>query len=240
MQRVKILLLALSVVLALFMVIGISHAISPIEQARIFSEENLTEWLKTVQPIYQDFGYTSQEQVMQSHIGDPVESYTINLADFDPSKSIAQQEVPFPFYSFPVIADNQIKADFTVCLQNGAWRFVDFGGNLNRNIEKIVRESGLKNTKILRFAGEIFVVAQRGNERVGFAPYFEDTENGLKAGRVVSEGIIKKAMTKKKQDLLDISKHGLDGGSGDRYSTLEFTQESAVKRLIKYIRHALQ
>jgi len=240
-------LISIVVVLIIVVTTGISFAASPEQQARICAEENLTNYLRMIEPAYQDFHFSSKDQVMKAHLGEPIANFIIEGHNFDAEESLNEQMQPHAFYVFPVMVGDDIITDFTVVLENGQWHPVDIGGRLSKIIDEVSKQNGLspKDSAVLRFAGETFVIVKEGGKEFGYRPYFDDLEAGLKAKELVAEEDFKQALAVKQKVYLENVKRNMSPGAKPIYGAsgesvaIPFKQESIVNRLIRFLRHTL-
>lgn len=244
----KTLIITILGLLLVLGIAGIGYAVSPETQAKIVAEEELCTWLKFIEPNYKDFHYSSQDQVMKSHLGEPIKNYIIYEGDFDESKTISEQMKYYPFYVFPVMVGGEIITDFTVVLQDEKWKVVDIGGHLSSTIYEQSKKHNISanDNKILRFAGQTIVITKKDNTEVGYTPYYDDSENGLEKNTLVFSEVLKKALASQQKKILEEASKNSDKieplellltGTGWGFTSIDGKQEGLAKRLHKYLSH---
>ena len=233
----KLVFILVVIVLTVFLAAGVSYAVSPEQQAKIFAEENLPSWLSCLADDYEHLHYDNPGQVKQSYVGEPLKGYTIS-ENIDLSKSIDEQKKLASFYDVPVLYDGKIVTDLHVyCNKENTWEVIGIGGSLSKTIDLVCKANGLssEDISVLRSAGQIFVTTKKGNVEVGFAPFFSDPQVGLKSKTVVPVEIIKNAIAHQNKILLSNKYDKTIGGSSS--SSLGFNQESIWFRLYRYVDH---
>ncbi|MCF8010284.1 MAG: hypothetical protein K9L17_04865 [Clostridiales bacterium] len=234
----KFLVTLIFLMLSILLASGVSYAVSPDVQAKIFAKENLKPYLKMIEPNYEDFHYSSQDKVMKSHLGDPIKNYTINVKKYDSSKGILEQEKKYPFYVFPVMVGENVITDFTVVLVDGNWQVVDIGGHLSKIIYDKSKKEGipLNDNHILRYAGKTFVIAKKKDKVIGYTPYYNDVSIGLKEKTIIPSDMLKKVLNQKKKNLLRQKNNNEVGGSSNKIYDLDFKQNASIPaRVAKYV-----
>jgi hypothetical protein len=243
----KIFIICIFAILCIIMAGGVSYAVSPEQQAKIFAEENLPQYLKMIEPDYNYFYYNNQEQVMKSTLGEPINNFVINPQDFDEDKGILAQSKPLPFYVFPVMVDGKVITDFTVALVNGEWQAVDIGGQLSKIIYDKSKELGINvnENNVLRYAGLTFVITNKDNKEIGYSPYISEKNTGLVKEEFASSDILKRTLTYQKEALIKLKKQGgepkVRGASSNHISNLNFNQNANVfERVVKYVSYVFK
>lgn len=229
-------------ILAMFLIGGVSYAISPYEQAKIVAEEQFPNLLKTViEPNNQHFGYPNKEQVTKASLGTPIESFIIDFKAFNPTAGVREQMKQTSFYVFPIIADGAVTIDLTVGLQRDTWDVIDVGGCTSKTINEMSKKHGLASSQILRFAGDTFIIAKKGDKEVAYSPY-RDLSTGLSKNTLVTIGELKETLIQRHKEVSERMKNYEPGEMGGGYAdvpSLEFRQESIGKRLLRFIKHVL-
>ena len=103
------------------LVSGLVFAVSPEQQAKICAAGNLPHYLEIIKPVYADFGLSSEDQLNNAVLGEPIANFVIEPRKFTADKAVVEQMQPHAFYVFPVIVDGKNVMDFTVVLINGQW-----------------------------------------------------------------------------------------------------------------------
>ena len=239
----KKLLVSILVIVCMFLVGGVSYAVSTDVQAKTFAEDNLASYLKMIEPNYNDFYYTTQEQVMKSYLGDPIKNYGIDIESFDENKNILEQVKLHPFYLFPVMVDGNVITDFTVVLLKGEWQVVDIGGHLSKVIYDKSKKIGinLDDNCVLRFVGQTFVIANKDGKEIGYAPYLSEPITGLEKETITSSDVLKKTFVHRKEVQLKLKSGEPEfrGGSNQEYNLSLKQNKSIFERVVKYANHVI-
>lgn len=222
------------------MVSGLVFAVSPQQQAKVCAEENLSHYLEIIKPIYTDFNLSSEDQLDNAVLGESLANFVIEPNEFAADKAIIEQMQPHAFYVFPVIVDGKSVMDFTVVLDNGQWRPVDIGGRLTTIITEVATANNFdqKQTKILRFAGQTFVLVNKDGNLVAYSPYIGCTEAGFNAQQIISESELGTVL-ETIHDLYLKNSANKDGEIiyGATCKVAPFKQNSILQRIINYSKH---
>lgn len=233
----KIIRILVLIVLTVFLAVGVTYAVSPEQQAKIFAEENLSSWLDCLANDYEDWHYENPDQVKQSYVGEPLKGYTLS-ENIDLNKSIDEQKKLSSFFDVPVLHNGKIVTDLHVyCNKENKWEVIGIGGSLSKTIDLVCKDNGLSSAdvSIIRSAGQIFVTTKKGNVDVGFTPFFSDPDVGLKSKTVVSVETIKNSIDRQNKILSGKKDNNKIGGSGSR--SLGFYQESLRLRVYRFVDH---
>lgn len=223
---------------------GVSFAISPEQQAKIAAEEGFPQMLDTIEICYKDFHYDQQDEVKNSYIGDPIYNYKLSEKTFSKNDNITNQIKIIPFYVFPVMSNGKIITDLTVVLENQKWKVVDIGGHISKVIYQQEHQYNLSKSKIVRAFGKTVVIAEQGNNLVGYLPYYGDITNGIAKCEIISaEKLMDYVDTQKqisnKYAKLNANIKNLAAGYSGNQGTpnLEFKQGSILERLSTYMHY---
>lgn len=245
-MKTRLILILSFVLVAALLIAGISYAVSPEEQAKICAQENLPKYLGMIADDYNNFHFSSQEDLAGAYLGEPIPNVRIGIKELDTNKMLKDQAEPYPFYVFPVMVDNKAVTDFTVVLEKGKWKPVDIGGNLSAIIEEVAMQNELvpATSVVLRFAGETFVIVNKDGQEYGYLPYFDDQQ--VKAKKLIPSrdfrDILKKKAETKIAELslpLKDTKDLLLMGTPEA-PPLPFKQDSVWILLIRYLRNLTQ
>lgn len=245
MKRKTLILMSLTLMMIL-LAAGISYAVSPEQQASICAEDNLSSYLGMIAGDAQNFHFSSEADLKKAYLGKPVSHIQIAYLDFDPDKKLKDQARDFAFYHFPVKVDDKVITDFTVCLEDGKWKPVDIGGHLCSVIDEEAKNNNIayKDSVILHFAGEMYVVVNKGGEEFCYLPY--NGSDGIAKRKLVSADIFKEKVMQERLDSINYVKQMQALSPDDPISTgsfetqpLPIKQASITTRLHNYITHVL-
>jgi hypothetical protein len=219
------------------LVSGLAFAISPEQQAKICAKENFPHYLEIIKPVYADFGLSSEDQLNNAVLGEPINNFVIDPSKFTADKAVVDQMQPHAFYVLPVIVDGKNIMDFTVVLNNGQWGPVDIGGRLTKIIDEVATDNNFdpEQTKILRFAGQTLVLVSKDGNVFAYLPYTDLAETGLKARQIIPESELGNVLEAIRDSYLkNISNSDGEKIYGGTYKIAPFKQNSILKRLINY------
>lgn len=242
----KLIMITTLCILIIFSIGTISYAISPQVQANIAAQDSFKTMLKSINTEYRNFYFTTKDEVSMAKLGNPIQWATIDINKYDPSIKISDQVTREPFYTYPVIAGNNVITDFSIILKDEEWHVVDFGGALTKNIYKLASENNFNpdDCFLLNFGGDIFVIVNKNGEEMAFSPYYSDQNAGLKEKTLVNSDIIKKSFMNKVRNIQEKAKLGnykTIGSNEALYGLppLEFKQKGIFERLSIYFNHLL-
>lgn len=241
MSKKKLLAILTCVCLIIVLVSGLAFAISPEQQAKICAEENLPHYLEIIKPVYADFGLSSEDQLNNAVLGEPISNFIIDPSKYTADKAVVDQMQPHAFYVLPVMVDGKSVMDFTVVLDNGKWCPVDIGGRLTKIIQEVAAENNFDpgQTKILRFAGQTLVLVSKDGEVFAYLPYSDFAETGLKARQIITESELSATLEAIRDSYLkNITNSDGEKIYGGTYKIASFKQNSILERLINYCEYA--
>lgn len=242
MKKRLVLILSIALVTTL-LIAAIGYAVSSEEQATICAQENLPTYLGMIGEAYNDFHFSSQEDLARAYLGKPISNLRIGINELDTEKTLKDQAQPFAFYVFPVMVDKKPVTDLTVTLEDGKWKPVDIGGHLSTVINEMSRQNGYapESSIVLRFAAQTFVIVNKDGNEYGYLPYFDDSEMGVTAKKLIPSKDFRDALKKKAGIILDNeltpndTKEIIARGGIVETSPQPFKQDSVWNRLVKYL-----
>jgi len=186
------------------LVTGVSYAISSEKQATICAEENFSNYIGMISGCAEDFHFSCEADLMKAYLGKPIPHIQISNSDFDPDKKLKDQAKAFAFYHFPVMVDDKVITDFTVCLEDSKWKPVDIGGHLCSVIDEVAKNNNIayEDSVILNFAGEIFIIVNKDGEEYCYLPY--NDSDGIAKKELAAADIFK---TKVMQNKINYINH---------------------------------
>ena len=242
MKKRLVLILSFALVATLLMA-AISYAVSPEEQAKICAQENLPNYIGMIGDAYSDFHFSSKEDLAKAYLGEPIPNVRIGMKELDKKKMLKDQAQPFAFYVFPVMVDGKVVTDFTVVLEDGKWKPVDIGGKLSTIIKDMSSQNEYvpESSVVLRFAAQTFVIVNKDGQEYGYLPYFDDSEMGVKAKKLIPSKDFRDALKKKADIMTDHDKlvpndtEEMIAGGEHEAPSLSFNQDSVCNRLARYL-----
>lgn len=242
----KLHIISCFLIICTLLIVGISYAVAAEQQARICAEENLPKYLAMIEPNYNEFHFSNQEDVSKSKLGDPIPNVRIGMSEFDIQKNLNEQLEPYAFYVFPVMVDGKPITDLTVMLNNGKWEPVDIGGRLSTVIDEVNKKEGLSSadSRILRFAGQTFVLVTKEGKQFGYAPFFDQPDIGLKAKELVPYDDFCKSLGEIAKEKIQVEKKfenddQLISMGNAEAASLDFKQENVISRLANYLEYQI-
>lgn len=245
MKKKLLVLISLSLMMVL-LATGVSYAVSPEKQATICAEEHFSDYLGMIAGCANDFHFSSEADLKKAYLGKPIPHIHISNSDFDPRKKIKDQAEAFAFYHFPIMVDGKVVTDFTVCLEDGKWKPVDIGGQLCSVIDEVAQQNNLayEDSVILNFAGEMYIIVNKGGRELCYLPY--NNSNEIAKKELVSAEIFKEKVMQEKLNLVYHIRQMQAESPDDPISTgsletppLPVVQASVTTRLINYLIHVL-
>jgi len=233
---------------------GVSHAISPVEQADIVAHEKLASVTNILKNNAGHFKISNPPELDRATVGKGIQNYVL-AQDYDAKKSLFEQMTPRDdFFNFPVLVDGKIVAEFQLIRQrDGNWDVL-VGGDLPQKMrakEPEVRaalDGKLDEQRVLGFGNATVVVARSGSREIGFFPWVNwpmgDTSASLPHDRIYDEESLKTSLSKSQAEDKKIREYNkgkelkdmlLGGRSNAR--PVDVSQGPVIERLVRYLRY---
>lgn len=244
MKRITIVVLSLLMVMMLAFT---SFAVSLTEQASIFAGNSFTEQKEAIAKSLVDMGYMSPQEADIS-LGKPFLNYVIPIDNCTYKSSdkdkVINRSQESTLYTFPILSGDKIISDYTVALYKGEWQFIDFGGDMTRRATAFAKDNGVpvEEVKLLRAAGQSFIIAKTSKGEIANSPYTEDKAVGLVKDNTVSADKLNMYLQARHKEYIKIKEGGTPvmGSNFGSYPPADFDQNaSVVSRLINYIKFHL-
>ncbi|MBO8159956.1 hypothetical protein [Thermosyntropha sp.] len=220
------------------MIKGISYAVSPVQQATITTQEEWdNDWKYLCTEKWQDFGFSSPEEVKKAYIGEPFPVKTVDINKFDIEKNIIPQTTETLRYVFPIKVENKIITEIHTGLSKGKWETIMIGGNIIKRLYQIADKNNIPPQKInIVFLGtsKHLVFENNGTETAINILYDERNADNHTSSLQQEIKQLKQTLTSKKGNLENYT-----GISIPEYEQHK-QQESIINRLIRFISYKIQ
>lgn len=241
-MRGKLMTIFIVSLIGVLLIGGISYAVGPAQQAKIFAEQAFTDegWRKLCEEDWKSMGFTGPEQAQKAYLGDPIPVYQIDVKSVDVDKDFEGQAKQIPVYIFPVMADGEIITDIYVHLKDGEWDVLLLGGHISRFVYEVAEANGLEvsECKIIRAPIRTIVIAREDGKEVGI-PYPASQESMIMTKASVTEF---KLILENEKKYLEQNKgkkttdEDVIIGSADNSFSYSFKQnQSVIQRLAKFV-----
>ena len=189
MEKRKIITILSILVLTMFLTYNISYAINADADIDEFSNEQLQYYIEGYKTAYQDYGFSSQSEMENSKLGNPINLYWIDKAAIENYTNgdlplVDRKSLLYPIYG----QNNQIKSAIQISIKQDGKPYSIFGGytadvlsdyfQANESLLKQKDKSALKAV-LQEDISSLFLVYKKDGQELTVPYLINQRNNGL-------------------------------------------------------------
>lgn len=217
---------------------GISYAISPAQQAAIVTQEEWNkDWKYLCLEKWQDFGFSSPEEVEKVQIGTPFPIRVVDIKEFAVEKAIIPQTKEAYRYVFPIQVEDRVVSEIHTGLSSGKWETIMIGGNISKVLYETAATNNIAPEEInIVFLGTSKYLVFNSNQGEVAVKIGENDRSYENQADVFKEEV------KELQEFISNKQGNMQEYTGMILAEEKrsIQQENWLKRLAKFIRYKLQ